>query len=144
MWIFDWLNGLKGALPRELVSEKQYPKVFAWIKRFNAVLRDAKAQAPKPASLKGDIAAQRILNAGFKEDHPSVDQTDPLGLKQGTEVEVYPTDSGSRHHDQGKLVGLSEDEIVLSIQSQGTELHLHYPRTGFRVQAAPAGGKARL
>lgn len=31
IWTFDWLNGLKGALPKDLISEKQYPKVFSLI-----------------------------------------------------------------------------------------------------------------
>jgi len=93
IWTFDWLNGLKGALPRELISEKQYPKVFAWIARFNEVLKAAKPQAPKPASLKGDAALLRILNASFAEQDLGVDQADPLGLQQGAEVEVFPLDS---------------------------------------------------
>lgn len=144
IWVFDWLDGLKGALPRELISEKQYPRVFAWIKRFNAVLRDAKSRAPKPTSLKGDVAAQRILKAPFRETDLTVDHTDPLGLQPGTQVVVYPTDSGSRHQDQGTLIGLSENEIVLSVESQGQELHVHYPRTGFRIQANNTSGNARL
>ena len=119
------MKGLKGALPRELISDKQYPKVFAWIARFNDALKSAKAKAPKPATLKGDAATERILNASFAEEELGVDPSDPLGLQQGTEVEVFPTDSGTRHHDRGHLIGLSENEIVLSIQTKGKELHLH-------------------
>ncbi|KAK6366575.1 hypothetical protein LTS17_010661 [Exophiala oligosperma] len=144
IWPFDWLNGLKGALPRELISEKQYPLVFAWMARFNKELQEAKAQRPKPASLKGDVAVQRILSAGFAQKGPGVDIDDPLAFQHGTEVEVFPTDSGTKHHDRGRLVGLDEDEVVLSIQTQGRELRLHYPRTGFRVKALRPGSHARL
>jgi hypothetical protein len=141
IWTFDWLNGLKGALPRELISDKQYPKVFAWIGRFNDTLKAAKAKAPKPTSLKGDAAAERVHNAHFAEKDLHVDTADPLELKQGQEVEIYPTDSGSNHKDRGKLVGLTEDQVVLSVQSKGKELRLHFPRTGFRIRAIGRGAK---
>jgi hypothetical protein len=160
IWTFDWLNGLKGALPRELISDKQYPKVFAYIARFNDALKASKAKAPKPASLKGAAAAERIVNTAFV-DKPAVDASDPLGLQQGTEVEVYPTDSGTNHRDRGHLIGLTEDEIVLSIQTKGTELRLHvsttlasqtswmlttkqFPRTGFRITPVAGGGQSKL
>ncbi|KIW10333.1 hypothetical protein PV08_11295 [Exophiala spinifera] len=144
IWPFDWLNGLKGALPREFISEKQYPLVFAWIARFNKALQEAKAQAPKPTSLKGGAAVQRILTAAFAQSELGVDIGDPLGLQHGTEVEVFPTDSGTKHHDRGRLIGLNEDEVVLSIQTQGRELRLHYPRTGFRIKVITPGSHAKL
>lgn len=129
---------MKGAIPRELISEKQYPKVFSWIARFNEALKKAKTQAPKHASLKGDAASHRILNASFAENDPRIDSADPLGLQHGTEVEVYPTDTGVKHHDRGRLLGLTEDEVVLGIQAQGKEVRVHYPRTGFRIKEANA------
>ena len=125
IWVFDWLNGLKGALSKDLISDKLYPKVFAWIARFNEALKAAKGTAPKPTALKGGAAAERILNASFADKELGVDPTDPLGLQQGTEVEVYPIDSGSNHHDRGRLIGLNEDEVVLSIQAKEKELRLH-------------------
>ncbi|EXJ79857.1 hypothetical protein A1O3_08142 [Capronia epimyces CBS 606.96] len=144
IWTFDWLNGLKGGLPRELISEKSYPKVFAWIARFNDALKTAKGQAPKPVTLDGGAAAQRILKASFAEKNLSFDPADPLGLQQGAEVEVFPIDSGSRHHDRGRLVGLTDDEVVLSTQVKATEVRLHFPRTGFRIKAVSAGGSFKL
>ncbi|EXJ72168.1 uncharacterized protein A1O5_04672 [Cladophialophora psammophila CBS 110553] len=144
IWTFDWLNGLKGALPRELISDQKYPKVFAWIARFNDALKIAKAQAPKPATLKGDAAVERILNAPFADKDLGIDLADPLGLQQGAEVEVFPIDSGTQHHDQGRLIGLTEDEVVLSTQAKGTEVRLHFPRTGFRIRAVTGGGQSKL
>ena len=127
-----------------MISEKKYPKVFAWIGRFNDALKAAKAQAAKPATLKGDAALQRILSASFVEKDLGVDHEDPLGLQKGTEVEVFPIDSGSHHHDKGRLIGLTEDEVVLSIQTQGKEVRLHCPRAGFRIKAVKAGGESKL
>ncbi|KIW71209.1 hypothetical protein PV04_03400 [Phialophora macrospora] len=140
IWTFDWLKGLKGALPQELISDKKYPKVFAWIARFNDALKAAKAKAPKPATLKGDAAAERILNASFVDKDPGFDLADPLGLQRGTEVEVFPIDSGTHHRDQGRLIGLTEEEIVLSTKAEGKEVHLHYPRVGFRIRGLAAKG----
>lgn len=108
------------------------------------MLQKAKAEAPKPTALKGDVAAQRIFNASYAEKDLGIDQADPLGLQQGTPVEIYPTDSGSRHHDEGRLEGLSEDEAVLSVGSKGKEVRVHFPRTGFRIKTLTARGEAKL
>lgn len=138
------MNGLKGALPRELISEKSYPKVFAWIARFNGVLKAAKAQAPKPVTLDGDAAAKRILEASFAEKSLGFDPADPLELQHGAEIEVYPIDSGFRHHDRGRVIGLTDDEVVLSTNVKTAEVRLHFPRTGFRIKTISAGGRSQL
>lgn len=133
------MKDLKGALPADLISAKQFPKVFAWIDRFNRALADAKAKAPKPTSLKGDAAAKRVLSAKFVGPEPRVNASDPLSLNNEQLVEVWPTDSGFRYRDQGALVGLADDEIVLAAESG---VRLHFPRTGFRVAAV--GGQSKL
>jgi hypothetical protein len=132
---------LKGALPRDLFSEKQYPKVFAWHERFSKAIKAAKAAVAKPTTLKGDAALQRIVDASFAEQESVVDEQDPLGLRKGTEVEVWPIDTGVRHRDRGCVVGLSQDEIVLSVKSeaQGKEIRVHFPRTNFRIRAVKEG-----
>jgi hypothetical protein len=132
---------LKGALPRELFSEKQYPRVFAWHKRFSKAVTAAKAAVAKPTTLKGDAALQRIVDASFAEQESAVDEEDPLGLKKGTEVEVWPIDTGVRHRDRGPLVGLTQDEVVLSVESEaeGRQIRVHFPRTNFRIQAVREG-----
>ena len=137
--MFDWLKGLKGALPSEHVSAQQYPKTFAWIDRFNHALKDAKARAPKPTVLKGDAAAQRILSAPLVDKEIGVNEGDPLGLRKGQVVSVHPIDSGVRYKDEGTLIGLNDDEIVITAEST---VRLHYPRTGFRVAAL--GGSPKL
>lgn len=112
--------------------------------RFNTFLQKAKAQAPKPTVLKGDAAAQRILNAPYAVKDLGFDKSDPLGLQQEDLVEIFPTDSGSRHHDSGRLIGLTEDEIVLSIGTQGKEVRAHYPRTGFRIKPVTPKAEPKL
>jgi len=136
------LNGLKNALPRDQISDKQYPKVFAWIARFNGAIKAAKAAAPKPTTLKGDEAAKRISGANYAEAEAKVDEQDPMNLAQGEDVEVWPIDTGFRHRDRGQLVGINEEEIVLQLHSktQDQDLRLHFPRTNFRVSAVEAGG----
>lgn len=118
-----------------MISEKSYPKVFAWIKRFNEALNAAKAKAPKPINLKGKDAAQSILNAKFVNSEAQVDKSDPLGLQADTEVEVYPTDSGFSHKDKGSLISLNESEGAIQLQNG---IKLHFPRTGFRIKAVNA------
>jgi glutathione S-transferase len=141
IWAFDWLNGLKDALPRELISEKQYPKVFAWIKRFNGAIRAAKAAGPKPTTLKGEEAAKRILSAKYAEGEANIEEQDPMKLRKGETVEVSPIDSGFRHRDRGELVGINEEQIVLKIHTNtgGQEIRLHFPRTNFRIRAVTMG-----
>jgi hypothetical protein len=136
------LNGLKGALPPNLISADQYPKVFAWIKRFDAAASSAKSQAGKPTTLKGADALKQIVAAEYSEKEKPVDLNDPLGLKPGQAVEVWPLDSGSRHHDLGRLVSLNAQEVVLETQSNvgGMSVRVHAPRNGFRVQAASNTG----
>lgn len=133
------MNDLKGALPKDLISAQQFPKVFAWIDRFNGALAEAKKKAGKPASLKGDAAAKRVLEGQFVDSEIGVNASDPLKLNKGQVVEVWPTDSGFRHRDRGQLIGLDDDEVVIAAD---TGARLHFPRTGFRVAAA--GDQAKL
>lgn len=118
--------------------------MFAWIARFNDALKVAKAQAPRPATVKGDAALQRILSASFADKDLGIDSADPLGLQQGAEVEVFPIDSGLRYHDQGRLIGLTEDEVVLSTRTKGKEIRLHFPRTGFRIKSVSSDAQPKL
>jgi len=138
---------MKGGLPRDVISAKQFPHVFAWIERFNKVVKDAKGKAPKPATLKGDAAAKRVLNANFAEPGLDVDTTDPIRFKKGDEVEIWPIDSGFTARDRGRLVGLSNEEFVLQIHpstEEGKGIRLHFPRTGFRIRATETGAASKL
>ena len=136
IFVVHWMRDLPGALPSDQISAHHYPNVFAWIDRFNQALAKAKTRLPKPSRLTGDAATKRVLNAGFRDQDIGVDESNPLGLKEGQEVEVWPTDYGSRHHDRGHLIGLDDEEVVIAVEASGEEVHLHFPRSGFRVVAA--------
>lgn len=128
---------MKGALPGQLFGREQYPRTHAWIERFSAAIAKAKNSVPKATTLKGDEAVQRIARAGFAEAEGDVDEKDPLRLKKGQEVEVWPTDTGFRHRDRGQLVSLTKDEVVVAAKTKvgETEVRIHAPRAGFRIQA---------
>ena len=135
IWPFHWLVDLKGALPADLISAKQYPKVFAWIARFNSAIAAAKKIAAKPVTLKGDEVVKKVTQADFAEPEAKVDEKDPSDLKNGQEVETWPIDSGFRHHERGQLVGLTNHEVILEKKTQGdVVIRIHHPRTGFRIR----------
>ena len=97
---------------------------------------------PKPKTLKGAEAIQHVTQADFTEPEGDVDASDPLGLKKGQDVESWPIDSGSRHHDRGRLVSLTSKEVVLATQSKvgGKEVRIHHPRWNFRTRAVSGEG----
>ena len=142
VWPFHWLIGLKGALPPSLISKEKFPKVYAWVDRFSKAVSTAKSSAPKPTTLKGSEAVKYIVQAEYYEPEGDVDGSDPLGLESGQDVESWPIDSGSRHHDRGRLVSLTSKEVVLASQSKvdGKEVRIHHPRWNFRIRAVKAGG----
>lgn len=122
----------KGALPDKVFSKETFPKVFAWMGRFDNAIKTAKAAAPKVVSLKGTEAAQQILSAEFAETEKDVDPVESQStLRKGDQVEVFPTDSGSSHHEKGTLVSLMGNEIVIRLDNG---VRLHTPRIGFRVR----------
>ncbi|KAF2648781.1 hypothetical protein K491DRAFT_231051 [Lophiostoma macrostomum CBS 122681] len=135
IWPFDWLVGLEGSLPLSVVSEKHFPKAYAWIQRFRAALQDVTSSAPKGMSLESSKAIRAVIHSNFAEPEGEVDTDDPLALQKGTEVEMYPTDWGSEHRDRGRLVTLTPSEVTVASRSRAgdTELRIHAPRTGFRV-----------
>ena len=142
IWPFQWMLGLKGAIPWTLISKENFPLVFAWVDRFNEAIATAKAIAPKPTKLKGADALKHITQSEFAEPEGEVDNTDPLGLQKGQDVESWPIDSGSRHHDRGRLISLTSEEVVLASQTKigEREVRIHHPRWNFRTRAASGEG----
>ena len=137
---------MRNALPATLISKDTHPKVFAWIKRFNAALAAAKKNAPKPTTLSGEDAAKFITSSSLgSRSQPSsedqVDENDPTGLKKGALVESWPTDTGFRHRDKGRLLKMDKQEVVLE-NEKGVRIHL--PRWNFRIKEVMQGEKGRL
>ncbi|KAK5170258.1 uncharacterized protein LTR77_004844 [Saxophila tyrrhenica] len=135
VWCIDWiLRDLSP--PKEYFSEEIYPKTYAWRARFMAELEGAKSQAPKPVRLQGPDAVKAVLNADFSNKRIEVDAADPIHIAAGTNVELYPTDSGGQmHRDRGRLIKLTKDEVAIAVQSQdgSTEVHIHAPRWNFKI-----------
>lgn len=80
-----------------------------------------------------------------------MDENDPLALRKGDEVEVWPTDSGFgvRHRDRGVLLRLTSDEAVIAVSASAGEgargagvasVRLAVPRWGFKITRAGGGG----
>ena len=145
IWPFHWLADMKGALPPNLISSKQYPKVYAWIDRFKAAISKAKTSAPKPTTLKGPEAVKFVAYSEYTDKNEEV-ESDPLGLHKGQEVEAWPVDTGFKHHDKGKLVALNSSEIsILSRTKDGEgEVRIHHPRRNFRIRAVSGSQASKL
>ena len=144
VWPFHWLIDLKVVLPKELVSEKTHPRVFRWVSRFNEAVKAAKKTMPKPVTLSGDEAAKVIIGTESEKGdggEDRVDEGDPIGLRQGMLVESWPTDSGFKNRDRGKLVRLSKQECVL-VNEKG--VRVHHPRWNFRIKEIKEGQESKL
>jgi glutathione S-transferase len=133
VWPFAWLiadPSMKGSLPAEYAGEHNFPKVFAYVRRFMAEVDRKKSQAPKWRTLNGNAMRKAICGASSEHQPTKVSQNDPLQLQHGEEVEVFASDYGSAHKDHGYLVGLTLTEVVIR-NAKG--LHLHFPRWNFRI-----------
>lgn len=140
VWLLHWLRGIPGALPEDQLSERQFPRTFAWVDRFDRAVAAAKGRLGNIPVLSGDEAARAIVGSPYHEEATQVARDEPivqaLGLKQGDRVVVYPTDSGSSHKDSGSLVSLDGKEVVFETKAelQGSPaVRVHAPRHGFRV-----------
>lgn len=146
VWPLHWLIGLKGALPSNLISPQYFPRVFAWIVRFQSAVSSAKASSPQPKTLKGVDAIKQILSHTLSEYNDGLVDNDPSGLKVGEEVMLWPIDSGSKHKDRGCLVSLSFKEIVVESKTKAEEetIRIHTPRHGFRIHRTEGSPSSKL
>lgn len=126
---------MPGALPKDVISPVQFPKVFSWIQRFRDALQQAKASAPKQVKVTGEEVVAYMQGAKFAESIGEVAANDPLQLKAGDEVEVFPIETGFSHRDRGTLLTLTPNEVVVGkkMNAGGGPIRVHYQRWGFRV-----------
>lgn len=126
-------------LPKQTFAKEQHPKAWAWLSRFKKTVKEAE-KSSKAVPLDGQAAMQHIISASYHDQQTGVADNDPVKLKEGDLVQLWPTDSGFRHKDQGFLVKLTKDEVVLAIQTRSgsEEIRVHAPRWGFRVVKAKA------
>ncbi|KAH0124059.1 hypothetical protein KCU66_g7805, partial [Aureobasidium melanogenum] len=114
VYIAQWIvtNPLmEGATPEEFISEKLFPKTYAWVYRFKQALRDAESGATVATTLGGKEAFDKITSAPVTVLQGDISDTDPLGLKIGQAVCIQ--------NAQGVLI--------------------HFPRWNFRIQALEEG-----
>ncbi|MCJ1444272.1 MAG: hypothetical protein MMC23_004773 [Stictis urceolatum] len=131
IWPLQWLVGIDGALPEEYFSGKLFPKVYAWINRFWAAEKGARKFSGKARALDGAQAISAIMQGQLSKDNKEVDEEDPLELESGELVEVFINDLPPKDKDQGRVVSLNIDEVVIQNRKG---LHLHFPRWGFSVK----------
>ncbi|KAG9701510.1 hypothetical protein KCU69_g7323, partial [Aureobasidium melanogenum] len=139
VYIAQWIvtNPLmEGATPEGFISEKLFPKTYAWVYRFKQALRDAESGATVATTLGGKEVFDKITSAPVTILQGDISDTDPLGLKIGQKVSIYPTDWASKHVDHGELVMLAADQVCIQ-NAQG--VLIHFPRWNFRIQAVEEG-----
>ncbi|CAK7216333.1 hypothetical protein SCUCBS95973_002777 [Sporothrix curviconia] len=157
IWPFHWLASMPGAFldgsgsQEAALSPDQFPRLFAWIDRFNTTVRAARKGQPGLATkVDGVAAAQAVQTAAYFDAHAGavspVDPKDPVsraaGLRAGQRVVLWPTDTGTSHKDVGKLARLSADEVVIEVAASddAPSVLLHAPRHGFRVRPEETEG----
>lgn len=59
-----------------------------------------------------------IISSEFAEPNGGVSENDPLSFGEGTEVEIYPTDSGFTHHHRGRPVTLTPKGATVASRSR--------------------------
>ncbi|KAL1958677.1 hypothetical protein VTO42DRAFT_4020 [Malbranchea cinnamomea] len=145
-WVLDWVIGLKGAADPDQISERHFPKVFAWVQRFREVLNASRAHTPKPRTVTGAEVLASLASAGYGEPEGLLDETDPLKLRKGQEVVVWPTDSGSSYRDRGSLVALNRNEVVLQRKTANGQfdVRIHFPRINFRIIATEDASRSKI
>lgn len=139
VWPLHWLSGIPGALPEDMFSPRLYPKVYAWIQRFQKAVSTAKSKLGKPKTLSGEEAAKLITTSPFHQAEGGVDLDDPvvvaLKLQKGDKVTLYPADTGRSHKDVGTLVAVNQEEVVIEVEADGdTAVRVHAPRHGFHLK----------
>jgi sulfite reductase alpha subunit-like flavoprotein len=140
-WPFEWLivdRHIKGSLPGEHMSEKTYPRVYAWAGRFMEVVKERRKRCEKPKALNGQTMVERTINASSAHEDINVIENDPLDIKAGDNIEVYPSDYDQGGKSAGELVGLTVHEVVIR-NDKG--VHLHFPRWNFTIRKITPEGK---
>lgn len=147
VWPLHWLFSTLGALPEEHISARRFPKVFAWVARFEAAVGQAQKALRAPETLSGERVAEIMKTAAADVAGDLVDLSDPLvqarDLQKGQPVQLWPADTGSRHKTVGRLLGLTDKEITIETTEGEVSVQVHAPRHGFHV-APLASEKANL
>jgi hypothetical protein len=140
IWVWDWTlqqaQSMYAALEKELISEKAFPKVFAWVDRFRDAYEAAAQKNGRAEAISDKDAIGKILSADYCEPDGEVDRLDPLLLSKGQMVDINPVDAGFTHHDKGELLSLGVKEVVIKKEVPNGKGHIrvHFPRINFSVK----------
>jgi glutathione S-transferase len=130
-WAVGWSLEKIGLGQEPGFSHQDYPKIYKWLSSW-----------PKPdfKDIGEEDVKDFLLRSEYSAKNIGVDEKDYLGIKQGTEVAVENSDTKAGAHPQkGKLVGLDQREVVVELKNG---LRVHFPRVGYVVKEATAGGLA--
>lgn len=141
VWALHWLSKIPGALvASEGLGPAQFPRVFAWVERFDRAVVAAAGKEGVVGAVKGEEAVKGIVAAEYFEKEGAVEEGEAvvqvLGLKKGDRVVVFPSDWGTTHKDVGSLVSIDEREVVFESKAQtegSPTVRVHAPRLGFRI-----------
>lgn len=119
-----------------------YPATLAWMKRMKSFGHGTRNELAAQMAL--DVARDTEpaeLDYEAAGTAPSSDPSaDPMGLRVGQRVTVRPEVMG-QESVEGELIGLNAEQLTLRLQSErcGT-VHVHFPRTGYRVKPVSNAG----
>lgn len=145
VYIAQWIvtNPLMDGMLPEILHEKHFPKAWAWVHRFKQAAKDAESKAPMPTTLDGKEVYEKITSAPPTPTHGDISETDPLNLRVGQTIEVYPTDWASNHVDRGELYRWRQTRCVFetlkaswSTSLAGTSASRQSMRTPFQPKAS--------
>ncbi len=127
-WQTLWL--LRKNCPPEVDALLGLAPLVPWYDRIAAIGHGTPTAMTAEQAFEVARAAQPVPVTHLSPDG------DPGGLKAGCPVTVIPDDN-ARVSVSGTLVAAGEHEIVIHRKdAQAGDLHLHFPRVGFDVQAA--------
>jgi glutathione S-transferase len=140
VWPFAWVASMPGGFDSDHISAAHFPKVFAWMERFQSFVGAAQKAMPEPRvrTVSGEEAARLVSDAAPPSAAADAfDDNDPVvkarGLKKGQQVLLFPSDYGSSHKDVGKLVAINGVESVVETDQGETPVRIHAPRHGFHL-----------
>lgn len=110
-----------------------YPAVQGWMTRMIAIGHGQRQDISAEEAL---VEAAAALPAPLPTAHHDSDAT---GLSLGQTVQVTPEQLGHGTSVTGELVSLLPHRLTLRLRSERCgEVHVHFPRTGYRVKAVQA------
>jgi glutathione S-transferase len=132
-WAVGWSLKAIGLGQEPGFGEQDFPRMYKWLATW------PKADGNYTDKSQEDVW-DLLRSAEYTAKDIGVNEKDPLGIKAGTHVTVENSDTVSGAHPQaGKLVGLNDQETVVELKNG---LRVHFPRVGYVVKEAKAGGIA--